>query len=162
MKNLYELTNNFMKLQQLIEDGEFTAEDIADTIEMIEEDIETKAENYSLVMANLQTLIDGCDREATRLLDRKKSIQNGIDGLKLNLANSMQVTGKTKFKTEHFNFSFRKSESVEITDQNLIPADYIKIKTTETADKTALKKAIKAGVKIYGVQINERQNLQIK
>ena len=72
MKNLYELTSDFMKLQQMIEDGDFTAEDLADTIEMISEDLETKAENYGLIMANLQTLIDGCDREAKRLNDYKK------------------------------------------------------------------------------------------
>ncbi len=162
MRNLYELTNNFMELQQLIEDGEFDAETLADTLEALEGEIEVKAENYGLIMVNLQTLIDGCDREAKRLLDRKKSIQNGIEGLKNNLSNSMLAMDKTKFKTEHFNFSFRKSESVIVDDQSLIPDDYIKVKTTETADKTALKKAIKNGCEITGAHIVSKQNLQIK
>lgn len=151
-----------MRLQQLIEDGEFTPEDIADTMEMIEDDIEIKAENYGLVIANLQTLVDGCDREAKRLLDRKKSIESGMTSLRNNLANTMQITGKTKFKTEHFNFSFRKSESVDITDMALLPSNYIKTKTTETADKTAIKKAIKSGEVLEGATIIEKQNLQIK
>ena len=162
MKNLYELTNDFIKLQQLIEDGEFSLEDLADTMEMINEDIEQKAENYGLIMTNLQTMIDGIEKETQRLNDYKKSLTTGIEGLKTNLANSMLAINKTKFKTEHFQFSFRKSETVEILDQSLIPADYINVKTTETANKTEIKKALKNGCIIEGVILKENQNLQIK
>lgn len=162
MRNLYELTSNFMNLQQMIEEGEMDPEVLQDTLEALEGEIEVKAENYGLIMANLQTLIDGCDREAKRLTDYKKSIQNGVNMLKSNLAYSMQVTGKNKFKTEHFNFSFRQSEAVEVQHPSLIPTKYLNIKTTVMPDKTAIKKAIKNGCVIEGAVLVKKQNLQIK
>ena len=162
MKNIYELTNQFMELQLLAEEGTFDEDVLKDTLEALEGEIEVKAENTGLVIKNLEVYAQGLKEESKRLLDRAKSIESNINSLKNNLAYSLQATGKTKFKTEHFNFSFRKSESVSITDQSLLPADYINVKTTETPNKTAIKKAIKSGKVIMGAALLESQNLQIK
>ena len=37
MKKLYELTDDYKGLMQLVEDGEFTAEEIADTLEGVDQ-----------------------------------------------------------------------------------------------------------------------------
>lgn len=59
--------------------------------------------------------------------------------------------------------SFRKSEAVEINGEvDALPAEFVKIKTTKTADKTALKAAIQGGAVIDGVTLVERQNVLIR
>ena len=66
MSNIYELTNNYLRLQQLIESGDFSEEDLQDTIEMVTDELEDKAESYGFVITNLQTQADGLDKEIKR------------------------------------------------------------------------------------------------
>ena len=58
--------------------------------------------------------------------------------------------------------SYRKSESVNITDIDSVPKEYIKIKTEVSADKTNIKKAIKTGQYIDGAELVTNINMQIK
>lgn len=160
--NIYELQEQYRKLQSLIECGEFTDEELADTIEMVSDDIEIKAENYGLVMKNIEALINGIQAEEKRLAEYRKTLQNGIDKMDGNLSELLLLANKEKFKTNHFNFSFRKSESVEIVEIGSIPKEYIRVKVDEAPDKTAIKQAIKSGVDVSGARIVEKKSLQIK
>ncbi len=44
--NLYELTGQFLQLQQMLEDPETEADVIKDTMEAVEGEIEVKADGY--------------------------------------------------------------------------------------------------------------------
>lgn len=59
--------------------------------------------------------------------------------------------------------SFRKSEAVEFDSQYLtcVPSEYLKFKAPEL-NKTAVKKAIKAGETVPGCELVVKNNLQIK
>lgn len=160
--NIYQIKEQYMKLQALAESGEFDQEAIQEAIEMIDDTAEDKAESYGLVMKNLESNVLGLEAEIERLTNLKKSVQSNIDFMKNNLSELLIAAKKEKFKTEHFSFSFRKSESVNITSADEIPNDYIKVKVTESPDKTAIKKAIKAGEKVPGAEIVSKKNLQIK
>ena len=160
--NIYELKSNYMKLQQLAESGEFDLEAINEAMEQIDEDMEQKAEGYGLVMTNLQSDSDALKNEIARLNERKKAIDKNVSRMKENLSEALLLSEKTKFKTDHFSFSFRKSETVVIEKDALLSSDYLTIKTTQTPNKTAIKKALKDGEIIEGATIQTNQNLQIK
>lgn len=161
MRNLYELTGSYLELQNMVEMG-FDPESIADTLEALEGEIEDKAENYGLVIQNLNAQAESLDTEATRLLERKSLIDKNVNAMKNSLSTAMLALGKEKFKTDHFTFSHRKSESVNIIDTTLIPSDYIKIKTTESVDKVSIKKALKEGLLITGAELSENKNFNMK
>ena len=55
-----------------------------------------------------------------------------------------------------------KSDSVEVSDLKLLPAEWLRVKTTYEADKTAIKAAIKAGQEVEGCKLVEKLNAQIK
>ena len=74
----------------------------------------------------------------------------------------MQAVGDTKLETAKVALSFRKSESVDVYDPVLLPAEFTKTKTTVTPDKTAIKAAIKAGKDVAGATLEIKKNLQIK
>jgi hypothetical protein len=160
--NIYELKEQYMRLQALAESGEFDQEAIDEAMADVEDAIEQKAENYALVMKNLEGNVMGLDAEIKRLQAMKKSVESNIDYMKDRLSDMLTAAEKKKFKTDHFAFSFRKSESVSVVDQTLLPGDYIKVKVTELVDKTEIKKAIKAGEIIPGAELIQKQNLQIK
>jgi hypothetical protein len=74
----------------------------------------------------------------------------------------MQFYGIEKVTSPTLNLSFRKSESVEVDLVEALSNDFKITKTTVTADKTAIKKAIKQGENITGARLVEKLNLQIK
>lgn len=161
--NIYQLTSNWEMLQSMIENGEFTEEELQDTLESLEFDIEEKAENYGLVMKNLEALSDGLAKESKRLAERKLAIDKSILSMESNLLNAMLITGKTKFKTEHFAFSTRKSTRTNIlVSVDELAQEYVKEKVSKSADKTAIKKAIQAGEEVYGAELEESISISIK
>ena len=69
---------------------------------------------------------------------------------------------KYKLELPHSKISYRKSDSVEITNFDLLPSKYIKKKVEESPDKVAIKDAIKNGKDVSGAKITTNYNIQIK
>lgn len=165
MANIYELTQDYLRLLEMAEDPELDPEVIADTFEGIEGELEIKAENYAKVMKNLEGDIAALKAEEERLAKKRKAIENNIKRMKGTLQEAMELTGKTKFKTELFSFGIQKnapSVVIDAADIRDIPEDYLKFKEPEV-DKTAIKNAINAGVNFEGLaHLEVSQSLRIR
>jgi hypothetical protein len=74
----------------------------------------------------------------------------------------MQMFDVTELKTPLLKINFRKSESIEVTDIDLLDADFVKTTITKAADKIAIKEAIKSGENVQGAILQTNLNLQIK
>lgn len=74
----------------------------------------------------------------------------------------MQSFQKDKLETNLYKISYRKSESVEIINEEMIPQEFMKEKTTVAPDKTAIKEALKNWAEVPGATIKINNNLQIK
>ena len=107
--NLYELTNDFLQLQQMLEDPEVDADVINDTMEAIEGAIEVKADGYAMIIRNMEGNVTAIKAEMERLQAKKNLLENSIKRLKDNLQQAMILTGKTKFKTDLFSFGIQKN-----------------------------------------------------
>lgn len=103
--NLYDLTNAYLRIQELIEQGE----DYEGILETIEDELEIKADGYARIIRNMEAEVKALKEEEKRLSEKRKQRENAIEHLKQNLFNSMKATGKTKFKTDLFNFSIQKN-----------------------------------------------------
>ena len=165
MANIYELTQDYLRLLEMAEDPELDPEVIADTFEGIEGELEIKAENYAKVMKNLEGDIAALKAEEERLAKKRKAIENNIKRMKSTLQEAMELTGKTKFKTDLFSFGIQKnapSVVIDAADIRDIPEDYLKFKEPEV-DKTAIKNAINAGVDFEGLaHLEVSQSLRIR
>lgn len=158
---LYELTQNYMNLQALLEDETISQDLIEAAMKEVGEDIEEKAQNYAVIMKNLDAEVEALDKEEKRLAARKISLRNRNKILKDNLENSMKAIGKTKFKTNLFSFNIGKNpSSVNIDDENLIPDQYIVY--TKLVAKKAILDDIKQGVIIPGVSLKQTESLKIR
>lgn len=96
--------------------------------------------------------------EIDSLTKRMKSISNKSESLENFL--KMSLAGDT-FSSARHKISYRKSSSIEIIDFDSIPDDFIVIKTTKSADKTAIKNHLKNGKFVAGIELVEKQNMQI-
>jgi cell division protein FtsX len=154
MPSIFELTKEQSQLKALIESGELSQEDAADTFEGMEHELDSKIDSYCHVLNHLDAQLTAIQNEKTRYAQLEAEKKNEIKRVKQTLLAGLSGIEKTKFDTGHFKGHIRKgSQSVKVIDANEIPAEYIEVKVTEQPDKTAIKNALKAGDKIQGVEL---------
>jgi hypothetical protein len=159
--NLYEITNEAQYLAALLETEELTPELEAELL-INQEQLQTKAINYAKVISNYQGESDAIDAEIKRLKAMKESRDKKVTWLTDSLKKAMMVSGIEKIDSPLFKLSLRRSEAVEVEVPEALPVDWQVRKVMITADKVAIKKAIKEGYAITGARLVENFNLQIK
>ena len=107
--NLYDLTDEFLQLQQMLEDPDMDTQVINDTLEAVEGEIEVKADGYAKIIRNMEGTIAAIKAEQEKLANKKSLLESSIKRLKDNLQAAMVAIGKTKFKTDLFSFGIQKN-----------------------------------------------------
>lgn len=156
--NLYELKQEFENAIEKcvdLETGEIVNPVYLDELTFA---INEKRENVALYIKNKIAEIKAIDEETKNLTNRKRVLNNKVEGLKKYLADNLEGH---KFETAKVVVSFRKSEQLEINSIKHIPTEYL-ISQEPKIDKVALKNSIKQGAVINGVQVITKQNIQIK
>lgn len=152
--NLFQIDEEIMKCVDM-ETGEIIDAARLDALQM---DRDTKIENIACWIKNLLSDAEALKSQKQDFADRQKAAENKAESLKKYLSN--YLAGQ-KFSTDKVAISFRKTTSVNVTDMAKIPEKYLKY-AEPTADKTAIKNAIKAGEDIAGAEIVEGQSISIK
>jgi hypothetical protein len=161
MSNLYEITREAQELAFLLETEELTPE-LEAMLVINQDQLQAKAGNYAKVIANIQSDSDAIDQEIKRLKAMKESKDRAVTRLKDALREAMLVSAIDKIESPLFKLSLRRSESVEVDIVEALPSEFINIKNVVTADKVAIKEAIKRGENVIGARLIENFNLQIK
>lgn len=156
--SIYEIEQEIMALVDP-ETGEITDYDALDKLNM---ERETKIENIAMWIKNLTAEAKAIREEEKSLAERRKSNENKAESLEKYLDRALNGD---KFSTAKVAISYRKSNAVEITDEESF------IKTADVAyivpqapkiDRKAISDALKAGAVIEGATLIERNNIQIK
>ena len=175
MSTLYELTGQYLLLEDMMDDPDVDEQTLLDTLEGIEGELQDKAEDYGKVIKNLEVVAAGLDEESKRLAARKKAIDTNIDRMKKALQQSMTLTGYKKLDTKLFKFSIRKNAAsvvpeltdikefiAALEDRGIDSTDYLSYKEP-TLNKTAIKEAINAGVDFSGIAyLKQSESLMIR
>lgn len=157
--SLYELTESYRAVQALM--FEAKDEDYFKALDMIEEGIESKADNIARIIRNNAADIEALKSEEKRLADRRKVLEAKIDRLKEYLQENMELTGKVKFKTQLFSFNIQNNPpSCIIDDENSLPKDYISYEPK--VDKKAILEQLKAGEEVPGAHMIQGRGLRIR
>jgi hypothetical protein len=159
--NLYEITREAQELAFLLESDELTHE-LEAALLINQDQLQAKAGNYAKVIANIQSDADAIDAEIKRLKAMKDTKDRSINRMKEALRDAMLVSGIDKIESTLFKLSLRRSEAVEVDVVEALPNAFQNVKNVVTADKLAIKEAIKRGENVMGARIIENFNLQIK
>lgn len=154
MATLYEINEEILNCVDM-ETGEIIDVERLGQLQLARDD---KVEGIALWIKNLLSDANAIKEEEDKLAQRRKVNENKAKNLKEYL--SKFLNGQ-KFKTPKVSISYRKSESVEVTDLSKLGDDYLKF-AEPTVDKTKVKKALKAGTVLQGVSLVENQNIQIR
>ena len=160
---IYQIEKSYNQLaEELIDnDGELTTE-LAEQLAITEEQLQNKSVAYSFVIKQMDADIDTIDAEIKRLHAAKKQREKATEYLKERIKHAMELFQIEEIKTPLVKINFRKSETVEVENVNSLPMAYKTVKVVETADKVAIKAALKDGADIIGCSIATHRNLQIK
>lgn len=159
--NLYEITREAQELAFLLETDELTSE-LEAALLINQDQLQAKAGNYAKVIANIQSDADAIDAEIKRLKAMKDTKDRSISRLKEALRDAMLISGIDKIESSLFKLSLRRSEAVEVDVVEALPNAFQNVKNVVTADKVAIKEAIKRGENVIGARIIENFSLQIK
>lgn len=179
---LFHLTGDALRIQALINDAaeRLISDDIAEAeaaTSELEALIASEGDNRRAIEAKADAWCWAIDHLRARAAARKASAQRLSD---LAIADDHQATAladrligallriepdATGWSLPEHRITSRRSTAVEI-DPDLQPADLPddlrRVKTTYTADKTAIKAALQAGHDIPGAELVERRSWSIK
>ena len=118
---------------------------------------EQKISNTCKLIKNLLAESSAVAEEAKKLNDRARVTKNKAESVKAWLAGFMDGE---KWSDANSKISWRKSESVEISDIDLVPDQFIDM--IPKANKLEIKKILLSGGEIDGCKLEKKQNIQIK
>ena len=135
-----------------------TGEADCEKLDALMMELNDKIEGMALWVKDLKAEADAIKAEEKALAERRQAKERKAESIKAYLE---KVLAGQKFETSRAVCSFRKSQKVEITDLDKIPDDYLRY-SAPTADKTAIKAAIKDGLIIEGAELVDSVSMTIK
>jgi Siphovirus Gp157 len=162
-QSLFDLTERLTELLDSIdmcEDADVRAEceqEIADVLSRQLSKVDNMAEfsdhlEFQIALRKKQVqLLEKANRRAAGILER---IDNAI-------LRTMDATGRKSLEGSLYSFSLRKlPPSVEVTNQAVVPAQYIRTTVSESVDKQVAKVDLKNGVTIPGLSyVSDRKGV---
>lgn len=168
---LYEISNYYRALFEQFEMFEEVGEEQAwfDTLDGIEQEFDSKAENIAVYIKNLISDIAQLKAEEKALKDRRQTKEHKVDSLKKYLLSCMQKTDRRKIDKPKAVISVRtNAESVCIADEKAFIGwamqnnDSLLKYSEPEVKKTEVKNLLKSGEKVPFAKLERTQSLIIK
>lgn len=161
---LYDINNKILELIKVFEEGEMSEKCFQDTLEDLEYDKYEKMDNICKYIKQLTYSIENRQAEIKRLNELNKQNKNTIESLRNLLTYSMDTIEKKTIQTKLFKITKTNTETLEISDINKIPDEFLIKEIVENKsikDKKEIIEYIKDGNTIDGIQIIEKKGIRI-
>lgn len=163
MANIYELNESIKACIQLDEEHVVSVDDgeilNLQQFEALQMERDAKVEGLACYIKNKLAEAEAIYAEINVLSYRAGIIKKEAERCKSYLAGALYGE---KFETPRCKISWRKSDVCNVLSMEEIPNEYKRTKITVDADKTAIKKAIKAGAEVPGAEVIQKLNMTLK
>ena len=162
---LYEVAKSLNSMAAEMADADLDEQTIADTLAGSAELVtfEDKAAACIAVLKNSDSDVDQIDGEIKRLQEMKRIRQNNADRLKAYLLSCMQAAELSEVKAGTLTLKRQKNPpAVVVESVAVLPSEFVKTTVTQTADKAAIKAALKSGTVLPGCSLVVGERLVIK
>lgn len=163
MDKLHEIASQHKALSLMVEKEEMTFDDVKDTFEALEGEIELKSQSLVEVIDNMDCFVYAAEQEVKRLNKRIKAIKNRQESFRHYLKFNMQNTGISKISCPLFTITLvRGTEMAIVDDEEALDDKFVSVEVITKPDKKKLLAALKLG-EIEGAHIERgEQSLRIK
>lgn len=117
-----------------------------------------KISNTALLIKNLNLTAENIKKIADEYKKKAEAAANHADRVKEFLS---QYLNGEKYKDETVSVYYSKSTSTDIEEGTLLPDEYMTIREPEY-NKTAIKKALQAGIELDGCKLIEKTSLVVR
>ena len=167
--NLYEISNNYVELFDKLAWVESDACGLTDderakeitnviyALDSLDETKDVKVENIALYVKSRRAFADAIKGEVKKLTTRLRIVENQAKRTERYLSDFL---GGESFESAKVRIGYRKSTSVEVTDEELLPENYLE--KTYKVLKKEIKDDLKLGTVITGAYLKNHVNIQIK
>lgn len=163
MANIYELKDQIKACIQYDEEHVVSVDDgeilNLQQFEALQMERDAKVEGLACYIKNKISDAEAIYAEIDVLSQRASVMKREAERCKAYLAG---VLYGEKFETPRCKISWRKSEVCNVLSMEELPDEYKRTKVTIDADKTAIKKAIKAGAEVPGAEVIQKLNMTLK
>lgn len=161
MNSLYDIKS---RLVELANREDLTEEEVTELGTILAQELTAKSTNIIGFIRNVETGLEAIDSEIKRLTDMKANAKNKLDRFKEYVKTNMTDLALEKIETPIGALRVQKNpKSVEVLDEEEVPAEYKKEKITVTVDKVAIKKNFEeTGEIVPGTRIiTDKTNLRV-
>lgn len=163
MANIYELKDQIKACIQLDEEHVVDTEDgeilNLQQFEALQMERVQKIEGLACYIKNKLADAEAIYAEIDVLSQRAAIMKKEAERCKSYLAGALYGE---KFETPRCKITWRKSEICNVLNIDAVPDEFKRTKVTVDADKTAIKKAIKAGAEVPGAEVIQKLNMTLK
>lgn len=162
MVKLHQLTDEGLKLQEIIESSEG---DFSKALIDFQGEFNEKVVSLGMVYRNIQAEVGVYKAESKRLADIAASKEKRAEGLRVYVEREMEQLGIESIKGDTFSVKFRKLPPiVVIENQDILPKEYIRITPeVKEPEKKKLLEDLSNGIKVEGCHLEtDRRKLEIK
>lgn len=165
MATLYNLADDFVRLLNLVQNGDITEEEYKDAVEELKltENFESKIDDYIYVIDELKAQAERIKNEINRLQSRKKSVENNIRRLNETLVDAMNLTNQSKIKTDRYTTWIQANPiSLVINDESQIPKEFFEEQAPKLNKKELTKHFKETGEVFEGVEVKQSEGVRYR
>lgn len=162
MKTLYEITNEYMELLNLMQSAKVDEETIQDTIEStgLKDDFRSKIDGYLYVIDDLEASNKRIKKEEDRLAERRKMQEKNIRKMKDTLTDTMQLLDIQKERTDRYTVWVQNNPiKLNIEDEQFIPKEFYEEQQPKL-NRKKLTEYLKEGNEIKGTQLTQTKGVR--
>lgn len=165
MRTLFEINKDFLSVLENgfaidEETGEITFDE--NNLDSLDVEFKEKIDNIACFIKDREALVSAMKEQKKVLDERMKQEDKKISRLKDYIAEALRIREMKGLETARNKITFRKSTSVNITDENKLSDAYFIEKVERKLDKKTLLADLKKGAEIEGAELQENSNLQLK
>lgn len=167
MSSLYQIVAQYRSLETLDPSEDLPAEVIRDTLEALGGDLEVKATNVAKFVLNVEAMADAVEGASKQMKVRADRMRKRADSVREYLKVNMQAAGITQIEAIEFAIKLQKNPPAVVVDDEASIPDAFKVTPppppppSARPDKSAIAKAIKAGVTVAGCHLEQAERLVI-
>lgn len=169
-RTLFALAADMLALHDLLEEcgGDITNEATAAAVDAWfaenKERLHEKVDSYVALIREYEARSVALKAEADRLISRRRTTDNAIDGLKTRLQMAMEAMGTAKIDTDENTVQIQANggkPAMDIIDEDAIPEEFGELAWTLNKDK--VRAALEAGQAVPGAVLKPRgKSLRIR
>ena len=160
---LYEISNEFQKIVDLIENCDEMTPELIEQLNAVSEDASAKVLNVAAYIKNLEAEAESMQAYLNNMRARQDRVEKRIESLKEYLRYNMDLLKLNKVESPEFDVQLRANQySLDLFDQALVPKEYIRVKETVSISRADIIKDLKVGCDVPGARFVTTKSVLIK